>query len=209
MPLLSGLDPYVSLSAAGTTVCSSNVPVTETMARWSETKSLDIPAGHNVLLFELMDKSRWGSDTVLGQKEVRLQQVREQREVAEILSLVSPDGASAPKLQVRMRFEITNETPAASVRRSSAAEGKIPAARRSASALAIADEIIADTEPLMVCTFGEGRLGIGFDRNSVPPLAVTEVNPAALAAAYPGLTPGFVLQTVQGQSVRSPFRTRR
>ena len=197
--MLSGVDPYVALSAAGTTVQSSNVPVTDTMARWSETKCLDIPAGHNIVLFELMDKKRWGNDIVLGEKEVRLQQVREQGEVTEILSLISPDGASAPKLQIRMRFEKAQDAPARVLTQSDGqrtATGPTPT-------IAIADGIIADTEPLMVCTFGEGKLGLGFDRNSVPPLAIKQVDPTALAAAYPGLTPGCVLQTVQGQTVRS------
>lgn len=204
--MLSGLDPYVALSAAGTTLRTSNVPVTDTMARWSETKSLDIPAGHNLLLFELMDKKRWGNDTVLGQKEVRLQPVREQGEVAEILSLVSPDGASAPKLQIRMRFEGAQEAAEVSVRTRSGLEDNRPATgQAAASAIAIADGIIANTEPLMLCSFGEGRLGIGFHPNSVPPLAIREVDPTALAAGFPSLTPGCVLRTVQGQTVRFSF----
>jgi hypothetical protein len=204
VPLLSGLDPYVALTVAGTTVQSSNVPVTDTMARWSETKSFDLPAGQNVLLFELMDKKRWGNDVVLGQKEVRLQQVREQGEVAEILPLISPDGASAPKLQIRMRFERAHQGPAVAMRpRSGLEENRPAAAHAAASAIAIADGIIADTDPMMVCNFGEGRLGLGFHPESVPPLAITEVDPTALAADYPALVPGCVLRTVQGQTVRS------
>ena len=204
VPLLSGLDPYVALTAAGTTVHSSNVPVAGNTARWSETKSFDLPAGQNVLLFELMDKKRWGNDVVLGQKEVRLQQVREQGEVSEILPLISLDGASTPKLQIRMRFERAKQLPAVTTRPPSRLEANRPAVgQAAASAIAIADGIIADAEPLMVCNFGEGRLGLGFDRKSVPPLAIKEVDSTALAADYPGLVPGCVLRTVQGQTVRS------
>jgi hypothetical protein len=204
VPLLSSLDPYVLLSAAGSTQHTSNVPVTDTMARWGETVVFDIPAGHNMLLFELMDKTRWGisNDTVLGQKEVRLQDVRAQGQVAEVLSLVSPDGASAPKLQIRMSFELASAATPVSVAAQSAGPSAPISGAAGTSALAMADVILSEAQPLLTCTFGEGRLGLGFDRNSVPPLAVKEVDPSALAAAYPALVPGCVLRTVQGETVR-------
>ena len=54
VPILSGLDPYVSVSAAGITVQTEHTQVPDgSAARWGETKVFDIPKGHNTILFEL------------------------------------------------------------------------------------------------------------------------------------------------------------
>ena len=84
-----------------------------------------------------------------------------------------------------------------------------PAAAAAAdrSVISMADGILAEAEPLIVCTFGMGRLGLGFDKKSEPPLAVQEVDPQALASDFPMLVPGCVLRTVQGQPVRSLLST--
>ena len=133
---------------------------------------------------------------MLGNKELKLQDVRKSGEVTEMLDLQSPDGTHGPKLQVRLRFEA--QTPAPT----------------SAS---------APPGDLLVCEFAAGRkaylpgsawfllltrrcglptgLGLSFDRNSVPALAVREVDGTALAASFPELVPGCVLQTVQGVAV--------
>ena len=127
--------------------------------------------------------------------------------MADTVTLPSHDGASAPKLQIRLKFE-----PAAGAAMAATADPPAAAAAENWSAISMADGILAEAEPLLVCSFGAGRLGLGFDKKSVPPLAVMEVDPTLLAADFPMLVPGCVLRTVQGQPVRSllhhPLRLR-
>ena len=60
------------------------------------------------------DKRKWGQDNLLGNKELKLQDVRKSGEVTEMLDLQSPDGTHGPKLQVRLRFEAQTPAPGTS-----------------------------------------------------------------------------------------------
>ena len=48
---------------------------------------------------------------MLGNKELKLQDVRKSGEMSETLDLQSPDGTHGPKLQVRLRFEAQTPAP--------------------------------------------------------------------------------------------------
>ena len=134
---------------------------------------------------------------MLGNKELKLQDVRKSGEVTEMLDLQSPDGTHGPKLQVRLRFEAQTAAPGTS---SSAPAGDLlvcefAAGRKAAPVLP--GRLLLLTRR---CGLPTG-LGLSFDRNSVPALAVREVDGTALAASFPELVPGCVLQTVQGVAV--------
>ena len=133
---------------------------------------------------------------MLGNKELKLQDVRKSGEMSEMLDLQSPDGTHGPKLQVRLRFEA--QTPAPTLSAPPAGDLLVCefAAGRKASLPGSAWFLLLTRR----CGLPTG-LGLSFDRNSVPALAVREVDGTALAASFPELVPGCVLQTVQGVAV--------
>ena len=63
------------------------------------------------------------------------------------------------------------------------------------------DDVVVEAAPRLQCLFTqEGRLGISFQRNSVPPLAIAKIAPDTLAAADLRLRVGMALVELQGES---------
>ena len=135
---------------------------------------------------------------MLGNKELKLQDVRKSGEVTEMLDLQSPDGTHGPKLQVRLRFEAQTPAPTSA----SAPPGDLLVCEFAAGRKDHLCPVLPGWFLLLTrrCGLPTG-LGLSFDRNSVPALAVREVDGTALAASFPELVPGCVLQTVQGVAV--------
>lgn len=135
---------------------------------------------------------------MLGNKELKLQDVRKSGEMSETLDLQSPDGTHGPKLQVRLRFEAQTPAPTSA----SAPPGDLLVCEFAAGRKDHLCPVLPGWFLLLTrrCGLPTG-LGLSFDRNSVPALAVREVDGTALAASFPELVPGCVLQTVQGVAV--------
>jgi hypothetical protein len=60
------------------------------------------------------------------------------------------------------------------------------------------DAVVAPPPPVEVSFTEQGRLGISFHRNSMPPLAIAKIAPQTLAAAQSSLRAGMALVKLQG-----------